>query len=114
MKHRIQNIATLTTTGILCALPALAQYSLPNPLGTSDPQELVANIISVFLGLVGLLALVIFIYGGVLLMTSGGSEERVKKGRNAIFWAVIGLVLIFASYGIVQAIFGALQGQQAS
>jgi hypothetical protein len=35
-------------------------------------------------------------------MTSGGSAEKIKKGRDIIIWSAIGLVVIFASYGLVR------------
>lgn len=76
---------------------------LPNPLGTLvDPRILIGQIISVFLGLVGSVALAIFIWGGFLWMTSAGNAERVTKGRNAILWAALGLAVIFSSYIIVR------------
>lgn len=49
----------------------------------------------------GSLALLAFIYGGVLFLTSAGSSDRVTKARQAITGAVIGLVIVFGSYTIV-------------
>jgi uncharacterized membrane protein YjfL (UPF0719 family) len=54
------------------------------------------------MGLVGSIALLMFIYGGFTWMTSGGSAEKVKKGREILMWSAIGLVIIFASYGLVR------------
>ena len=50
------------------------------------------TVISGILGLTGVLALVAFIAGGVMWMTSGGNAEKVKKGRDILVWAVIGLI----------------------
>lgn len=75
---------------------------LPNPLGdTKDIPSLAANLIKVVLGLVGVLALVMFIYGGILWMTSGGNEQKIKKGKDTLVWATLGLAIIFFSYAIV-------------
>ncbi|MFZ4648071.1 MAG: pilin [Patescibacteria group bacterium] len=77
--------------------------TLCNPLGQNTTvYSLVGRIISVILGLVGSIALVMFIYGGLLWMTSAGAADRVKKGREAILWSVIGMAVIFASYGLTK------------
>jgi len=51
--------------------------SLTNPLGNvSSPQILIGRVINGILSVVGSLALVMFIYGGLLWMTSAGSNQR--------------------------------------
>ncbi|MDD3285037.1 MAG: pilin [Patescibacteria group bacterium] len=93
--------------------PALAGTSacpsggvcIDNPLaagGIDSPQTLIGRVINSILGVVGSLALVMFVYGGLLWMTSGGSAEQVKKGRDILIWAAIGLVIIFSAYGLVR------------
>jgi uncharacterized membrane protein YjfL (UPF0719 family) len=53
------------------------------------------------MGIVGSIALLMFIFGGLTWMLSGGSAEKVKKGRDILIWSAIGLVVIFSSYAIV-------------
>jgi len=90
--------------------PAPCTTCLDNPLcpvGEPDctsPQKLIGTIINAVLGVVGSLALLMFIYGGLTWMTSGGSAEKVKKGRDIIIWSAIGLAIIFMSYGLVRFI----------
>jgi amino acid transporter len=82
------------TTGIV---------TLDNPLGDiKSPQALVGQVINSIFGIVGSLALVMFIYGGFLWLTSAGSAEQVKKGKDIFIWAVIGLVVIFSAYSLVR------------
>lgn len=81
------------------------KIELENPLGggtgiTSVPR-LIGNIIKTILTIVGALALGMFVYGGFTWMTSGGSSEKIQKGKNILIWAVIGLVIIFSSYTLV-------------
>lgn len=75
--------------------------TLDNPLSTDDVPTLIGQIIKAVLGVVGSLALVMFIYGGFTWMLSGGSTERITQGRNILIWAAVGLVVIFTSYALV-------------
>jgi len=42
-------------------------------------------------------------------MTSSGSPEKVKSGRDTLVWSAIGLAIIFSAYGLVRVIIGAIQ-----
>lgn len=80
---------------------ATKTINLQNPLGTTSVPALIGNIIKTVLAIVGALALAMFIYGGFTWLTSGGSADKIKKGKDILMWAVIGLVVIFASYSLV-------------
>lgn len=80
------------------------------PLGTSSPQRVVGRIISQLLGVVGGVALLFFIYGGVIWMTAAGNPEKVKKGRATVVWAVIGIAAIFAAYAFINFLTSAFAG----
>jgi len=82
--------------------------TLQNPLGSDDPATIMGTVIKGILGLTGVLALVAFIAGGVIMMTSGGNAEKVKKGKDILVWAVIGLFIIFTSYSILKYVFDVL------
>ncbi len=83
--------------------------TLTNPLTSDDPAVIIGNIIKGILGLTGVIALVAFVAGGVIWMTSGGNADRVKKGRDILVWAVIGLFIVFSSYSILKYVFDVLQ-----
>jgi hypothetical protein len=53
----------------------------------------------VFLGLLGVCY---GIWGGFQIVTAGGDEEKVKKGRTIIIQVIIGLVVIFLANSIIQ------------
>ena len=46
-------------------------------------------------------AFVIFIWGVFQFIRQAGDEKKREEGRNAIFWGIIGLVIIFGAYGII-------------
>lgn len=72
--------------------------------GTS-PQILIGKVINAVLGIVGSLALVMFIYGGFTWMTAAGNEQSVTKGKDILIWATVGLIVIFSAYALVKFVF---------
>ncbi|MBI2410530.1 MAG: hypothetical protein HYV32_01355 [Candidatus Kerfeldbacteria bacterium] len=78
-------------------------------LGTQSPVEVAALIISAFLGLLGIIAVTYIIYAGFLWMTAGGNPQKADKAKGILKSAVIGLVLIMASYSLATYVFGALE-----
>lgn len=85
------------------------QVCLKDPLGigssASGPQQLIGRIIKGVLGLVGSLALAMFVYGGFTWMLAAGNSTNVEKGKQILIWATIGLIVIFSSYALVQFVF---------
>ncbi len=78
-----------------------APVKFSNPLGTADLPTLIGRVISAVLGIVGSIALLMFIYGGFLWLTSAGAEQKITQGKNILVWATIGLAIIFLSYTLV-------------
>lgn len=69
-------------------------------LGTQDVRQTIGRIINVALSLLGVIVLVIIIYGGFLWMTAGGNDEKVGEAKQWIFGGIIGLVIILSAYAI--------------
>lgn len=80
------------------------EVKLDNKLNVDTPQELIGVIIDSILGVVGSLALLMFVFGGITWMTSSGSPEKVKKGRDIIVWAAVGLMIVFSAYGLTRVL----------
>ncbi len=74
----------------------------------SDFTQLIINVAQFILGISSSLALLAFVYGGVMFLISSGNNERVTKAKQIIGGAVIGLVIVFASYIIIDFVFKAL------
>lgn len=74
-------------------------------LGEARPYQVAARLINWSLGLLGLFALVLILYGGFIWMNARGNEEEVKKAKKILEGAIIGLVIILASFGISQYVF---------
>jgi hypothetical protein len=80
----------------------------------------ILNIYNLALALGGLAAIGIIIFAGVLYITSAGNVSRTREARGWIGNAVIGLILLFGSYLILNTInpqlvhFGAIEGGGAA
>jgi len=57
-------------------------------------------VINVFLSLLGIIFLILILYGGFLWMTAAGNEEKIKKATQVIGRAVIGIIIVAMAYGI--------------
>lgn len=78
---------------------------LYDPLAGKNAAEVVGGLIQTVLSIVGSLALVLFVYAGIMWMTAGGNEEKVRKSIQIMVWAGIGLFVIFASYVVLNFVF---------
>jgi len=76
--------------------------------GVNDFVLLAKQASDIILGLSGSLALLAFIYGGVMFLISSGNNEQVSKAKSILMGAVIGLVIVFISFTIVSFVFKGL------
>lgn len=65
---------------------------------------LFVNVIRFLIFSVGLLAVLGICIGGVMILISAGSENLLQEGKTAIFYSVIGLVVVLLSYALVQTV----------
>ena len=87
--------------------------ALDNPLGsTIDIVDVFTTVIKTIFAFTGILALLQFIYGGLLWLTSGGNQEKITKGKNTLLWAVLGVVVVFMSYALVSFVIQSITGTQ--
>ena len=108
----VASLMVLVVSLFTLALPALAlvgseagpylglEYGQYTGLGNQDIRFTAARIISVALGLLGMIATVLIIYAGFKLMTAGGNEENAASARKILFAAVIGLIIILSAYSL--------------
>lgn len=105
--EKMKKLTTLTvmiSLFVFSALPALAQYGIDygtlTGLGTKDLRAGVMGIVNALLGFLGIIAIVIILWGGFRWMTSAGNEEKVGEAKKVITAGIIGLIIIFISYAI--------------
>ncbi len=87
-----------------------SQPGVPNPLGNLTIQKLIGRIIKGILGLVGSIAFLMYIWGGLTWMTAHGEKDAVQKGADTLKWATIGLVVVFSSYAVINLVLQSIGG----
>lgn len=77
--------------------------------------DFIGKLISALLGTVGLVFLVLTIYAGILYMTAMGEGDKVKKAKNMLTQALLGLVIIIGAYALTSFVVNELtQASQAT
>ncbi len=67
----------------------------------NDFQDTLSGILNGIIAAMSIVAVIFIIIGGVYYMTSAGDAGKVKKGRDTILYALIGLIVCALSYAIV-------------
>ncbi|PIR06606.1 MAG: hypothetical protein COV55_03725 [Candidatus Komeilibacteria bacterium CG11_big_fil_rev_8_21_14_0_20_36_20] len=123
---KLLKIYSFLILGVL-ANPVLAQSSMGPTAGSTGLEEaaqgtglitnksfagIISLIIKSLLSLLGMLFLVLIIWGGFKWMTSQGSSDKVNEAKDLIINATIGLVIVVISYAIVRWVLDALVSVQ--
>jgi len=103
MKKILKNVSILGIT--LLPNIALAQGLVaPKTIGGLSERSLdvtINNILTAVLGLVGIIALGVILYGGFRWMTAAGNEEAVGEAKKIITAGVIGLIIVIVAWAVV-------------
>lgn len=73
-------------------------------LGKEDPRVIISRIINTAMLFLGIIAVVLVLVAGFKWMTAAGNEDQVSSAKKLMGQAVIGLIIILASWGIAQFI----------
>lgn len=84
---------------------AAEETNLPGVGSTGGIPEFLGTFAGAALALSGSVFLFLIIYGGIVIMTAAGNNERVKKGKEVIVWAIIGALILGSAYAITATIF---------
>lgn len=67
---------------------------------TADIKTTIENIVRIVIGFLGIITVLIILYGGLIWMTSFGNEEKIEQAKKLIGAGVVGLVIVLASYAL--------------
>jgi len=113
----------ITAITVFSALPVAGATSILNPGdnpeavssatgGETSVRSLALRIVNYFLGFLGLIAVIMVIYGGITYVISAGNDESVGNAKKIIQYALVGIIIILVSFVLVQAVLGAGTGTE--
>jgi hypothetical protein len=89
----------------LSVVPAIAGVTINDPvfrpLGTHSLPVIIGQVVRALLSVVGVIALVMFVYGGFLWMTSAGNSEKVETAKQTLTWSAIGILVTLGAASLV-------------
>jgi hypothetical protein len=74
------------------------------PIIQGGLRDSITNIVNFALAIVGIIAVIYLLWGGITYITAGGDAEKAGKGRIAITNAIIGIIIIMLSFVIYRAV----------
>ena len=89
-------------------------YGAGTGLGAEHPILIIAKVVRVALGFLGIIAVSIIMYAGWLWMNSDGEPDKIKKAMDIIKNAAIGILIIFSSFAIVTFFLNSYNGSSTS
>ena len=111
------SVATFITLGF--SAPASAEGSLqagvnaargngqPDVLFGTGGEGIVATVTNIMLFIVGALAVIMIIFGGIRYVVSGGNASAVTAAKNTILYAIVGLIVAFLAFAAVNWVLSA-------
>jgi hypothetical protein len=85
-------------------LNAANNIGLPNT--SQDPKQAAVAIVRYLMGFLGIIAVVVILWGGFQWLTAGGNEDKVGSAKKTIIAGVIGLIIVIAAFAIVTIVVG--------
>ena len=79
--------------------------------GNDTLEQNITNILNGVIAVLGLVAVVVIIIGGINYMTSSGDAGKVKKAKDTILYGLIGLVVCVLAFAIVNFVISNIIGQ---
>ncbi len=80
--------------------------------GESSLRQLVLRLVNYFLTFLGIIAVIMVIYGGFTYVTAAGNDDAVGNAKNIIMYALIGIIIILLSFALVNTVLGAGTGAE--
>lgn len=95
-----------TASGIQNGIDCAKGDSVPSTL--FGQGSIFTTVVNVLLFIIGALSVVMLIWGGIRYTTSAGNSSAVTSAKNTIMYAVIGLIVAFLAFAIVNWVLAAI------
>jgi len=108
---RLLSIISLLILGSLptfAANPPINCGNLPGCDGgwanETETFGIIGSVIETWIQYVAVLAVLAIMFGWVMYLVSSGDEEKTKKAKNIIIWALVGVIISMSAYGLISII----------
>lgn len=81
-----------------------SEFDYKNPLSVESITEWFKNLLASIQGIVGWLAVIMIVVGGIVYITSGGSSSQTTLGKQIIIWALVGFAIAVAAPSLLKEI----------
>lgn len=79
---------------------------LPGANGGPTTEQSIPVLVNIAFGIFGAVAMLVITIAGLQYVLSQGDPQKTARAKDAILYAVVGLVVTFLSYGIVNFVIG--------
>jgi len=98
----VSSTTTINGSGATAGLAVFKKYYEGNKYGSAI--GMVTGWTNFMLPFVGAIAIAALVYAGFLYLTAAGNTEQTEKAKKIIIWVVIGIIIIFFTYAIVNTL----------
>ena len=81
------------------------------PYNLIGPEGVFTQVTNTVLYIVGIVSVIMLIYGGLRYVISGGDSKKVTDAKNTILYAIIGLIISILAFAIVNFVINAITGE---
>jgi lysylphosphatidylglycerol synthetase-like protein (DUF2156 family) len=82
--------------------------------GEGNIKALALKIVNYFLTFLGIVVVLMIIYGGVTYIMAGGKQESVDNAKKIILYSLVGIIIVLLSFAIVNTVLGAATGSSTT
>lgn len=98
--------------GIKAGTAATKTEEMPESLFGEDGSEgIFKKVVNIMLFVIGAVAVIMLIYGGVKYVVSGGAQDKVAEAKNTILYAIVGIVVAILAFAVVNFVVTGLAAQ---
>jgi hypothetical protein len=83
-----------------------ARNACGNSCGNGDINAIFSAVTNALMFLIGAIAVIMLIIGGLRFITANGDAKQVETARNTVLYSVIGLIVAMTAYAIVKFVAG--------
>lgn len=112
MKEKISIFfRTIGTALILGATPLIAGAQPPEEyeLTKEGIQDILESVRDWFAAILGVIAVIMILYGAFLYLTAGGDEEKTGRAKKTLLYGAVGVLIIILAYGVFGLIISFLE-----